>query len=413
MKHNLTLYQNICRLFTVTLVYVLIFITALVIYQKQITHPEYLIGIPVILFYHMLVQRYCYQPFIYILLHAAVYVPVFHFSYPISWYLYLYIMLLIAEDIHAIAVWKYNTDRPYTEAPWYLFFFVAILYIAGVGARNEQYAAWVYSIGLALLVLHFIRYFLNGIGNLLTQSTLTTTMPTKRIMLTNSILFAFLITVFVLTALFAKLFGFDQFIYRLGDFILQLFQLIIHCIIYIVGIFRLLFSSDKSHQQSTEENADAGGLLPELLPEPSLFAEILMNIIELAVLALALYTLYRLLSALVKLFFKRYAVDSDIVVTLDEKKETVSPQKKEIPLFSRIKSLFDNSNSAKVRLAYRLKIQSYKETVYRKTDTPSDIADTVLKVYDEDISELTGVYEKVRYSDEEITVDDVKKGGIL
>ena len=34
-------------------------------------------------------------------------------------------------------------------------------------------------------------------------------------------------------------------------------------------------------------------------------------------------------------------------------------------------------------------------------------------MYDEDISELTEVYEKARYSNEDITYEDVQKGGIL
>lgn len=413
MKHNLTIYKELSRLMTVCLVYLLIFITVLTIYERQMAAPWYLLGIPLILLCNLAIQRYCFQPVLYIILHGIFYVPVLMLPFPNKWYTWLYIIMLVFEDMHAIHIWKHNTDRPYDEAPWYLFFFVAILYIAALGFHQKQLAACIYFIGLALLLLHFIRYFIHGISNLFYQAGHTTTMPAKKIMLTNSVLFGFLLLSFLLLALFARMFELDQFIYTLGNFTVKLFQVIVKIILYIVAFLRLLFASDTSGQNTSEEKEQLTEAIQNLPPEPSLFAEILTFIIELAVIVFAVYILYRIIFHIIRLFLNRYATDSDIIISLADKKESLTVKNANETLISKIKAYLDTSNASKIRRAYRLKINSFDKAVIEKNDTPADIANKVLKVYDEDINELTEVYEKARYSNEEITYEDVKKGGIL
>lgn len=413
MKHNLTIYKDLSRLMTVALVYLLTFITILTIYEKQIAAPGYLLGIPAILLCYLIIQRYCYHAFLYILLHGIFYIPILLISFPNKWYTFLYITMLIIENMHAIHIWIHNTDQPYTEVPWYLFFFVAILYITALGFHQIQLANYVYYIGLALLVLHFVRYFIYGIGCLFSQSEHTTTMPTKKIMLTNSVLFGFLLLAFLILTFFARLFEIDQLLYTIGDFLIKLFQAIIRLILYFAAVLRLLLSSDNNTEVPLKEKEELTQAIQKLPPEPSLFAKVLTTIIELAVIIFAIYLLYRIIAYFISLLFTRYATDSDIIVSLTQKKETAKDKKADTSVLSRLKSYFDNSNAAKIRRAYRLKINSYTEPVHEKNDTPKDIANKILTVYDEDISELTQVYEKARYSEEEITYEDVQKGGIL
>ncbi|MDE6760461.1 MAG: hypothetical protein K2J90_07195 [Lachnospiraceae bacterium] len=413
MKHNLTIYKDISRLITVTLVYLLGFITVLTIYEKQITNPRYLLGIPAILLGYLIIQRYCYQPILYILLHGIFYVPILLISFPNKWYTGLYIIMLILENIHAIHIWIHNTDQPYTEVPWYLFFFVAVLYIAALGFQQVQLADYVYYIGILLLMLHFIRYFIYGVSCLFSQSEHTTTMPTKKIMLTNSVLFGFLLLAFLLLAFFARIFELDQLLYVIGDFLIKLFQTVIRLILYLAAVLRLLFSSDNSTDDTAKEKEELSQAIQKLPPEPSLFAKILTTVIELAVIIFIIYLLYRIISYFISLLLTRYASDSDIIVPCIQKKETVKKKKNNASALSKLKEYFDTGYAAKIRHAYRIKINSYKDSVYEKNDAPKDIAQKVLKVYDEDISELTEVYEKARYSNEEITYEDVQKGGIL
>lgn len=411
-NYNLTIYKDISRMLTVTLVYLLIFITVQFFYEKQLIKPYYLIGIPVILLCYLLIQRYCFQPILYLLLHSIFYIPVLLISFPNNYYLVLYIGMLLLENSHAIYIWKHSSDRPYDELPWYLFFFVTILYIGVKAAHQDSLADYVYYIGLALLLLHFVRYFIHGLGILFSHAEHTTTMPTKKILLTNLTLLGFLLFFLAAFSLIAHLFHLDEFLYIVGDFLVKLFQVLIKFLLYIIAFLRLIFSSDSS-VSDTSEASDALSEALKDMPEPSMYAQIIMVMIELAMAFFVLYVIYRLISHFIQLFLKRYAADSDLVVPLQDKKEQIFTKKEKLSILSGIKELFDTSITAKIRRIYRTKIKNYKEVEIKKNDTPTDIANNIFIVYDEDIHMLTQVYEKARYSNEEITVDDAKKGGIL
>lgn len=407
MKHNLTIYKDISRLCTVTFVYVLIFITFLTIYEGSIVAPYYLLGIPVILGCYQMIQRYCYQPILYLLLHGICYIPLWVVPFPTKCYWYLYLFLLIYETFHAITIWKYNVEKPYTEAPWHMFLFATILYIIAIADHKEQLAQAVYYIGLALLLLHFIRYFLNGASNLITQSEHATTMPTKKIMLTNIIILSFFLITFLCVTLLTHTLQLDNFIYTIGDFIISVIGVAIQLAIYIITILRAIFATDSTKDTRTDETANLEEALYEIT-EPSLFAQIISGLIEITVILFLVYFLYKVFVSLVKMMLHRYAKDSDIILALHQKKEKTTPQQEKESILNKVTNWFDADNRAKVRRTYRLKIRNYKEYVVQESDTPTDIANNILNQYEDDLSTLTNIYEKARYSAEEITTTDLE-----
>ena len=408
MKHNLTIYKDISRLYTVTLVYVLIFITFLTIYEGSIVAPYFLFGIPIILGCFQCIQRYCYHPVLYLILHGVCYIPLWFIPFPTKCYWYLYLFLLIYETIHALTIWKFNVEKPYTEAPWHLFLFVAILYLVAIADHRTELANVVYYIGLILLLLHFIRYFLNGASNLVSQSQHATTMPTKKIMLTNLTILTFLLIVFLFVTLLTHTFQLDHLIYTIGDFLLSVFAVIIQLAIYIITILRAIFATNRKKDTLTEEASNLEEAFYEIA-EPSLLAKIISGVIEIAVILFLVYCLYKVFVSLVKMMLHRYAKDSDIILTLNQRKEKQAHKQEKERILQRITNFFDSDNRSKVRRLYRLKIQNFKDYSINKNDTPTDIANDISKLYDEDIHTLTTIYEKARYSEEDITTNDLEK----
>ena len=67
------------------------------------------------------------------------------------------------------------------------------------------------------------------------------------------------------------------------------------------------------------------------------------------------------------------------------------------------------SNSEKVRRYYRKKIISFKRKHYyiNETQSPMERCDEINNIFETDISQLTDIYEKARYSDQLITNDMV------
>lgn len=411
MHYNLTFIKNIGRQLNAALFYLIIFSFILTIYEGEIISPQYLSGIPLILICYLFIECYCYQPVLYILLHSILFLPVCIMSFPGSCYQYLYLAVLIAENIRGILIWKRSTEKPYEEAPWALYLVVTILYILTLVYHLSFLSNLIYYCGISMVLIHFIRLSLEGIGNMLSRFQHATSVPTVKIILTSSVMSGFTYLSFFILAIALHSFSFDKYLYLIGDYIAKLVKVISRFLIYIIGILRALFSVE-SHIEENPTDEELKAAL-EAVKEPSLLAKILEGIVIAIALLFTLYLLYCLFVYVVKIFLKRYTRDSDQIISLHDTEEKVQEQKEKSIILQKLKQFFRTDNAAKIRRAYRLKIKSYNGKINKKSDTPKDIADNVLKMYDEDISELTDVYEKARYSNEEITLEDVKKGGIL
>ena len=411
-KHNLTIYKNISRACTIGLSYLLVFITVLTIYEQQITQPHFLIGIPVLLVSYLLIERYCFQVVLYFLLHGIFLVPILWIPYPNMCYKILYILFFFFEFSHACYIWRTGSDPAYNELPWFLFLFVAVLYIAGRMLHQNTFADYVYYIGLALILLHFVRYFIYGSTLMFQEAERTTSMPTRKIMLTNFALLGMLLLGFLLLGITIRFLHLDQFLFTIGDVLVTLFCVFIRFLLYLIALLRMFLSSDKAGTEPVAEAEDLQQAVQQI-PKTPIWVEIITVLLQIALILFAIFILYRIIRFAIRSLLARYTSDSDIIVPLNDKIEKVKQCEPKVSLVQKAKEIFDSSYRAKIRRFYRIRIRQSRELSIRKNDTPSDIARQMRKVYDEDIDSLTEVYEKARYSNHEITIDDAKKGGIL
>lgn len=411
-KHNLTIYKNISRACTIGLSYLLVFITVLTIYEQQITKPHFLIGIPVLLVSYLLIERYCFQVVLYFLLHGIFLVPILWIPYPNMCYKILYILFFFFEFSHACYIWRTGSDPAYNELPWFLFLFVAVLYIAGRMLHQNTFADYVYYIGLALILLHFVRYFIYGSTLMFQEAERTTSMPTRKIMLTNFALLGMLLLGFLLLGITIRFLHLDQFLFTIGDVLVTLFCVFIRFLLYLIALLRMFLSSDKAGTEPVAEAEDLQQAVQQI-PKTPIWVEIITVLLQIALILFAIFILYRIIRFAIRSLLARYTSDSDIIVPLNDKIEKVKQCEPKVSLVQKAKEIFDSSYQAKIRRFYRIRIRQSRELSIRKNDTPSDIARQMRKVYDEDIDSLTEVYEKARYSNREITIDDAKKGGIL
>lgn len=413
MKYNITLLKNIGRLLNTAFVYLIMFAVFLTIYDKHIVSPLYLLGIPIILISYLLIERYCYHPIPYILLHAIVLVPILMIHFPVMTYRYLYVVLFVAENIHGISIWKQNVDKAYNEAPWPLYIIIGTVYIVVTAYHMTGLSNLVYAASIALLIIHFFRLSLEGLGDTLNKTQNATSVPTNRIIATSFAMIIFISLAFFITATFARIFHLEQSMYALGDLFVKILKVLIHFLMYVIAAIRLLLTTENQSEEP-EEPIDAE-LLESLeeLQEPTLLAQILQTICVTLFWILVIYMLYRVLSYLIRLFFRRYAKDSDIIVTLHSNKDHIKTKTKKTSVLEKLQQIFRTDNAMKIRHAYRLKIKTYPPELHPKNNTPKEIAGNILTEYEEDIGELTNIYEKARYSKEEITIEEVRQGGVI
>ena len=262
------------------------------------------------------------------------------------------------------------------------------------------------------LVLHFVRYFIYGSTLMFQEAERTTSMPTRKIMLTNFALLGMLLLGFLLLGITIRFLHLDQFLFTIGDVLVTLFCVFIRFLLYLIALLRMFLSSDKAGTEPVAEAEDLQQAVQQI-PKTPIWVEIITVLLQIALILFAIFILYRIIRFAIRSLLARYTSDSDIIVPLNDKIEKVKQHEPKVSLVQKAKEIFDSSYRAKIRRFYRIRIRQRRELSIRKNDTPSDIARQMRKVYDEDIDSLTEVYEKARYSNREITIDDAKKGGIL
>lgn len=412
MKHNLTLYKDISRQLTACCGYCLMFITILSLYHSEKMSLLYFTGIPLVLAIFMFIERYCYQLVLYILLHGLCFLPfVFLHSMDI-YYRNLYLVMLSAESVRAIYIWKKGTDKPYDDVPWHLLTVCIICYLTAHYYHFPVLKTSSYCIGLFILIFHFIRFYITGLQHLTSQSRLITSMPTKRIMSTNLALFAFFILAFLLLIGCNNLFDFEQIFYTAGRFLVKCIRIFLRLILVITAILRAITAKESTLDEISEPAQDLEEAIAEV-SKPSLLAEIFSRLFVICFVILLLYLLYRAITKFITHYLYRYARDTDVVVPIKKETGASLKTKKNPTSKNPLRQLFGKTYSERIRIAYRQKISGYKDIDLNKADTAEEIADKINTQYHENIDTLTFIYEKARYSDETVTPDEAKKGGII
>ena len=335
MKYKLSLAKDISRLCSSALGYVMLFITVFAIYQNSIPTPYCFFGIPIILISCHIIQHYCYHPILYILLHGTLWIPVCMIPFSHMEYRYLFLFVLLCESFKAIQTWKTSNPAPYEDVPWFLITCTCIFYMIACGYKMELYALGIYSLGIGVLLLHFIRLFIAGLTRLMTKSTQTTSIPVKKIMLSSIFIFIFFAVVLIISSILARHSSVDTAFSALGQLLIRILRFIIRTITYIVTVISVLLSK---HSLNAEMEAAEQGLDDafEELQEPSLLAQILDGCLMIAAMFGVIYLTYRLITALVRIFSKRYVQDTDIVKESEKPKEIAKLPKKKSTIITKL-----------------------------------------------------------------------------
>ncbi len=416
MQYNITILKQITRMLTVGILYFILFSTTLILYGDGLAAPQWLLGIPIILIAYFFIERYIYNRYLYFILHGSLLIPVLLIPFPAGIYTCLYISMLVLEGYHAIYIWKHNMEKPYNDVPWEIFLLLEIIYFIAAGYQYSKIVTIIFYCGILLLILHFVRYFLEGFHQLLAKSQNATSVPTRKMVFTSAILLSFVMLVFLLSALGIRSLNVDHAFYEFGKLLGNFFLTILKGILYIITLIRAYFAKDRHMEELGERKNRYEESLQELLgtaSDPSLLARILNGILAIMVYAFLIYLIYRGFRYMYQIFLKRYTKDTDIVTTLNKPKDIIKERKDETTFIQKVYRRLTMDNREKLRQIYKVAISRHKEYHHKKSNTSTDIAMQIKALYEEDLTELTALYKKARYSNEEITSEDVKKGGIL
>lgn len=407
MNYNLTLIKSNSRLISATLLYIMIFAFILTVYEHGVIEAICFLGIPAALLFYRYIERHCYHAIPFILLHLVPFPVVYLFPFPGPYYHYVYYAFLTVECLRSFTVWKNSGEKPYSGTPWGLFALTAVLYTISAGYQMTGLSILIYYCGTALIIVHFFRLSLEGVSNTLSQTQHATSIPVRKMILISIMTTSFVSLLLLIIAIAVHVFKLDSFLHDLGNLVVQICRIVFRLLSYIVAIIRAIFSVDSHIDSSYEWDLDEA---LEYFQEPSLLARIIDGFLILITLLCLLYLLYRAISRIVRTFLLHYAQNADQIIQLSDADENTVKKKEKGRLWEKVKNFFYKDNRTRIRYLYKMKIKSFNGDIYQKSDTPANIAEKVESLYSEDIHSLTEVYEKARYSNETITLEDVQKG---
>lgn len=390
-------------------IYLVLFITTLLIYLNEIPKPLFLLGIPLVLLCFFVIERYVYNGFLYLLLHLLFYIPAIFVPFPTNIYKVLYVILLLMECSHAGYIWRHNSDPPYTEVPWFSFLLLVVVGIGARVAKNELILNIVFYAGILLLILHFVQYYLEGVRFTLIKAQNATSVPTRKMVVTSAILLSFVMVVFLFSSILIKGFNIDYYAGNVLSFLWKTLLAIIKWLLYIGTLIKAYFARNRELENLDKQKTAYEQAFQKVLEEisnPSVLAKIIQFALAIFVYYILIRLIYKMFKHIYKIYLNRYAKDSDIVTELSKYTDTV--KKVQGPtILQRVKERFSNDNRLKLRQLYKFYINRHKEYFHKKSNTPMDIAASINELYNEDISEATNLYTKARYSSYDITQEDV------
>ncbi len=409
MKYSLLRIADLSRLVANILVYVMLFVVVLYMFCNTIPDGYCFWGIPIVLIVCQLIRDYCVEPILYVLLHGVLWLFVLLVPFSYEEYHYLYLTILLIESIRSMYIWKMKAVPQYKDVSWFLPVCTCILYFAACEYEVGNYKLVIYYMGIAVLLLHFVRCFIAGLMKLMINPAQVTFIPMKKIIWSSILTFSFFSCLLVLLSVWIQYSNVDVFFSAVGNIVIKLLRLVFRWIAYIMTMTAMLgsdYSMQAEKEAATEELEEA----VTDIQDPSLFIEVMKGCLAIVVILVIIYAVYCMLITVIRILNKRYVQDTDVVMESKKVDEKVTRTKKKESITSRLRKVFQNDNASKIRRTYRSRIESYKSFRLEKCDTTSDIEEQIYDIYNENIGELTKVYRKARYSNEEITIEDVKKG---
>lgn len=179
-------------------------------------------------------------------------------------------------------------------------------------------------------------------------------------------------------------------------------------------------SSNKHHAHNEKPNDTPSNNNQDLKPDLSditptsdhpilaFITKIILGILSLICIAIGLVIIYMIINAIM-LKVKKIKNNDKVSFVLTEKDGT--EKKSQVSKKNIIQKIIHPTNNDKVRRFYKNKIKSYrKNNVYiNKYSSVNDIKEEVLENCNVSIDEISKIYEKARYSNEEVSKEEVKK----
>ena len=317
---------------------------------------------------------------------------------------------VIAVTVFVIMIFamRYNRSggrlRRLDEIPWPMFLAGMVMYAFGLYMNNKEMLFTAYLIPVMLFITYLIVIYLDGVYDYFDRTKDVNDLPVRRMMSVNSIIVAGIIVITLISIAISYIFKLDILMRGFFKGLLTVLRLFMLCIKFIYTLLMSALSGGSVKNQAAKSREEVKQLV-----EDNSFADSMTTIVVIAIIILAAVFVYYLVRRIVRFIIAKRRMPSDIVEQIVEIPHDQKEKRKGFVTVMKERMSLDE----RARRVYRdTVLKTGRPYVPEEYDTTLDIRDKISENSVYDLSEITELYNKLRYSEmvpDRKTLSEMKK----
>ena len=317
---------------------------------------------------------------------------------------------VIAVTVFVIMIFamRYNRSggrlRRLDEIPWPMFLAGMVMYAFGLYMNNKEMLFTAYLIPVMLFITYLIVIYLDGVYDYFDRTKDVNDLPVRRMMSVNSIIVAGIIVITLISIAISYVFKLDILMRGFFKGLLTVLRLFMLCIKFIYTLLMSALSGGSVKNQAAKSREEVKQLV-----EDNSFADSMTTIVVIAIIILAAVFVYYLVRRIVRFIIAKRRMPSDIVEQIVEIPHDQKEKRKGFVTVMKERMSLDE----RARRVYRdTVLKTGRPYVPEEYDTTLDIRDKISENSVYDLSEITELYNKLRYSEmvpDRKTLSEMKK----
>lgn len=317
-------------------------------------------------------------------------------------------VIAVTVFVIMITAMRYNRSggrlRRLDEIPWPMFLAGLIMYAFGLYMNNKEMLFTAYLIPVMLFITYLIVIYLDGVYDYFDRTKDVNDLPVRRMISVNSIIVAGIIVITLISIAISYVFKLDILMRGFFKGLLTVLRLFMLCIKFIYTLLMSALSGGSVKNQATKSREEVKQLV-----EDNSFADSMTTIVVIAIIILAAVFVYYLVRRIVRFIIAKRRMPSDIVEQIVEIPHDQKEKRKGFVTVMKERMSLDE----RARRVYRdTVLKTGRPYVPEEYDTTLDIRDKISENSVYDLSEITELYNKLRYSEmvpDRKTLSEMKK----
>lgn len=317
-------------------------------------------------------------------------------------------VMAVTVFVIMITAMRYNRSggrlRRLDEIPWPMFLAGMVMYAFGLYMNNKEMLFTAYLIPVMLFITYLIVIYLDGVYDYFDRTKDVNDLPVRRMMSVNSIIVAGIIVITLISIAISYVFKLDILMRGFFKGLLTVLRLFMLCIKFIYTLLMSALSGGSVKNQAAKSREEVKQLV-----EDNSFADSMTTIVVIAIIILAAVFVYYLVRRIVRFIIAKRRMPSDIVEQIVEIPHDQKEKRKGFVTVMKERMSLDE----RARRVYRdTVLKTGRPYVPEEYDTTLDIRDKISENSVYDLSEITELYNKLRYSEmvpDRKTLSEMKK----